>query len=155
MPSDVTRYPLSQAARAQAVGSLAVLTGIGVLAGLGLGIAGLETLRWIAAGLTLLLALGLAVAVVRLVRPPVVLELADEGYRVRSLRGVGVRQAAWRDVRGVDSRSQGGQRVVIVRLNDGERTTCLPVRLVGAAPRTWLADLDVRLDAAHGQRRLR
>lgn len=155
MPTDVTRYPLSQSARAQAVGLLAVLTGMGVLATLALAAAGEDTLRWVAVGLTALLALGLLAAAVRLVRPPTVLELTDEGYRVRSLRGVGVRQASWRDVHDVVSRSQASQQVVVLRLREGDATTSLPVRLVGASPQTWLRDLDARLDAAYGQRRLR
>lgn len=158
MPTDVTRYSLSQSARAQAVGTLAVLTGGGVLAAVGLELAGesasVHTASWIAVGLSVLLAVALLVAVVRLVRPPTVLELADEGYRVRSLRGIGVRQAAWRDVRDVVTGTQGDQQIVLIRLRDGDRTTSLPVRLVGAPPAQWLADLDRRLDAAHGQRRL-
>ncbi len=154
MPTETTRYPLSQSARAQAVGLLAVLAGVGVLLALGLTLAGLDTVRWVVVGCTALLGLALTVAVVRFVRAPTALELSEHGYRVKGLRGVGVRQAAWADVHHVATRSSRDQQVVVLTLADGIRTTTLPVPLIGAAPREWLADLDTRLNASRGHRRL-
>jgi len=149
----VTRFALSRAARAQAVGICALVTGACVLAALGLGLAGLGTARWVAVALTALAAAALAWAVVRLVRAPTALELTDAGYRVPTLRGVGVRQATWREVHDVSTSVRGDQKVVVIRLHDSTTTT-LPVRLLDAPAGVWVGELDARLDAAHGQRRL-
>jgi hypothetical protein len=150
----VTRFALSRAARAQAVGITALVTGACVLVAIGLGSAGFGTVRWVAVALSALAALTLAVAVVRLVRAPTALELTDAGYRVPTLRGVGVRQAAWRQVHDVSTQVRGDHQMVVIRLHDSTTTT-VPVRLVDAPARVWLSELDARLDAAHGQRRLR
>lgn len=154
MSTGVTRFALSRAARAQAVGLCALLTGLCVLAALGLGLAGLDTARWVAVALTALAAVALAVAVVRLVRAPAALELTDAGYRVPTLRGVGVRQAAWGDVHDVSTSVRGDQQVVTIRLHDSTTTT-LPVRLLEGPAQVWVGALDARLNTARGQRRLR
>jgi hypothetical protein len=149
----VTSFALSRAARAQAVGICALLTGACVLAALGLGLAGLDTARWVAVALAALAALVLAVAVVRLMRAPVALELSNAGYRVPTLRGVGVREAAWREVHDVSTQVRGGQQVAVIRLHDSS-TTALPVRLVEEPAQVWMSDLDARLNTARGRRRL-
>jgi hypothetical protein len=131
-----------------------LLTGVCVLAALALGWADLDNLRWVALAASALAAIALVLAVVRLLRAPTALELTDVGYRVPTLRGVGVREAAWRDVHDVSSQVRGGQQVVVIRLHDSSTTT-LPVRLVEVPAREWVVELDARLDAAHGQRRLR
>jgi len=150
----VTRFALSRASRAQAVGVCALVTGACVLVAIGLGSAGLEAARWVAVAVSALAALTLSVAVVRLVRAPTALELTDAGYRVPTLRGVGRREAAWREVHDVSTSVRGDQQVVVIRLNDSTTTT-LPVRLVDAPARVWVDELETRLDVAHGQRRLR
>ena len=124
------------------------------MAALAVGWAELDSVRWIAIAATALAAIALVLAVVRLLRAPTALELSRAGYRVPTLRGVGVRAAAWKDVHDVSSQVRGGQQVVVIRLHDSS-TTSLPVRLVDAPTREWVAELDARLDAAHGQRRLR
>ncbi len=154
MPTGVTRFTLSRASRAQAVGICALVTGVCVLAALGLGMAGLDAARWVAVALTALAALALALAVVRLVRAPAALELTDTGYRVPTLRGVGVRQASWREVHDVSTSVRGGQQVVVIRLHDSTTTT-LPVRLFEEPALLWVGALNTRLNAARGQRRLR
>ena len=154
MSAGVTSFALSRAARAQAVGICALLTGACVLVALGFGLAGLDTWRWVAVAISALAALLLVGAVVRLLRAPVALELSDAGYRVPSLRGVGVREAAWRDVHDVSTQVRGGQQVAVIRLHDSSTTT-LPVRLVEEPAQVWMSDLDARLNAARGQRRLR
>ena len=150
----VTRFALSRAARAQAVGICALVTGACVLVAIGLDAAGLGTLRWVAVTVSALAALTLAVAVVRLVRAPTALELSDAGYRVPTLRGVGVRDAAWREVHDVSTSVRRDEQVVVIRLHDSTTTT-LPARLVDAPAQVWVGELQARLDAAHGQRRLR
>ena len=60
-----------------------------------------------------------------------VVELDDEGYRVRMIRGAGVRAAAWRDVEDAVAASPHGVDCVVLRLRDG-RTTSIPVAAVDA-----------------------
>ena len=54
-----------------------------------------------------------------------VVRLDETGYRVRYVRGAGVRQAPWKDVEDVTAPTVEGQRCVVLRLRDG-RTTTMP-----------------------------
>jgi hypothetical protein len=77
----------------------------------------------------------------------------DTGYRVRLLRGAGVRQARWREVEDAVTATVSGHRCVVLRLRDG-RTTTIPVAVLDVDPVTFMADLRARLDKGHGYRRL-
>lgn len=65
-----------------------------------------------------------------------VLELDDDGYRVRLVRGAGVRAAAWSDVEDAVPATPRGVDCVVLRLRDG-RSTSIPVAAV-ATPREEL-----------------
>jgi hypothetical protein len=78
----------------------------------------------------------------------------DAGYRVRWLRGAGVKQARWREVEDAVTARISGHDCVVLRLRDG-RTTTVPVKLLDASPRVFVEDLSARLDKGHGYRRLR
>jgi hypothetical protein len=78
----------------------------------------------------------------------------DSGYRVRWLRGAGVKQARWRDVEDAVTATVSGHDCVVVRLRDG-RTTTIPVTVLDAPPTAFIEDLSGRLDQGHGYRRLR
>ena len=82
-----------------------------------------------------------------------VVRLDEGGYRVRSVRGAGVREARWKDVEDVTAPTVRGQRCVVLRLRDG-RTTTIPVDVLAGSPDAFVRDLQEHLDAGHGYRRL-
>jgi len=70
----------------------------------------------------------LALALV-LSRFAILVRLDEVGYRVRFLRGAGVKQARWSDLEDVVTGFAKNQAVVVIRLRDG-RTTTIPVNLL-------------------------
>ena len=80
--------------------------------------------------------------------------LDEAGYRVRLLRGAGVRAARWRDVEDVVTATVQGHDCVVLRLRDG-RTTTVPVAVLDAPREVFVQDLRTHLDAGHGYRRIR
>lgn len=135
--------------------------------GMGLVAVGVFVLVW--AGLALALSLpgavlstGLLVAVVPLLlvlggvvalRRGDVVRLDETGYRVRFVRGAGVRQAPWKDVEDVTAPTLEGQRCVQLRLRDG-RTTTVPVDVLAGSSDAFVKDLQRHLNRGHGYRRL-
>jgi type II secretory pathway component PulM len=81
-------------------------------------------------------------------------QLDQDGYRVRWLRGAGTKKARWREVEDVVTASVSGHDCVVLRLRDG-RTTTIPVAVLDASPTAFISDLSGRLDKGHGYRRLR
>src|SRR3712207_7406326 len=63
------------------------------------------------------------VAGLSLTRLTPLVHLDDAGYRVRLLRGAGVRAARWRDVEDVVTATVHGHDCVVLRLRDGRTTT--------------------------------
>jgi hypothetical protein len=135
--------------------------------GLGLVAVGVLVLVWAALAVALslsgaLLATGLLVAVVLwllvlvgvvALRRGDVVRLDETGYRVRFVRGAGVRQAPWKDVEDVTAPTVEGQRCVLLRLRDG-RTTTLPVDVLAGSSDAFVKDLQQHLNRGHGYRRL-
>jgi hypothetical protein len=80
--------------------------------------------------------------------------LDPAGYRVRLLRGAGVRASRWRDVEDVVTATVQGHDCVLLRLRDG-RTTTVPVAVLDAPRQVFVQDLRTHLDAGHGYRRIR
>jgi hypothetical protein len=153
-----SRYPVARATTVMALGGMAVIAGVLVVAlavvravrGDG---AAWSVLWWVVVVLAVAAGVGLLRALWRLARPPVGLRLDDAGYTVDPSAGAGVRSAAWSDVARVAVVEGPGERGAVVHLGDG-RTTRVVARMLAGDPRTWLEDLDARLDRAHGQRRL-
>jgi hypothetical protein len=83
-----------------------------------------------------------------------VVRLDEVGYRVRHVRGAGVRDARWKDVEDVTATNVEGQRCVSLRLRDG-RTTTIPVDLLKADVGAFVQDLQRHLNQGHGYRPLR
>ena len=81
------------------------------------------------------------------------LSLDETGYRVRRLRGAGVRAARWREVEDAVRASIAGHDCVVLRLKDG-RTTTIPVDVLETTPDALLEELTGRLDRGRGHRRL-
>ena len=96
--------------------------------------------------------LGLLAGLWLLRRRDVVL-LDETGYRVRWVRGAGVRAARWKDVEDVTTATVTGQRCVVLRLRDG-RTTTVPVDLVSGSVDAFVQDLRAHLNRGHGYRPL-
>ena len=90
----------------------------------------------------------LLVAVWFAVRPPVVMRLDADGYRSRIRFSTGRFAGRWADVE--DAQVSGGH---LVLANRGARQI-FPLRLVGDRRVQLLREVNARLDAAHGYRRL-
>ena len=103
---------------------------------------------------------GLVVAVLAVValgvlarRRVVVVRFDERGYRVRHVRGSGVRQGEWKQVEDVAAVTVAGERCVVLRLRDG-RTTTVPVGVLATRTEDFVEDLRAHLDRGHGYRRL-
>ena len=82
-----------------------------------------------------------------------VVRLDDTGYRVRFVRGVGRPQARWTEVEDLTTAIAGGTECVVLRLRDGQSST-VPVNLIEGDRAAFVEELQRRLDAGHGYRRL-
>ena len=104
-----------------------------------------------------LLALGLvslgvlAASAVLFARPPAVLELTQEGYRVSGVRGGGTAAARWTNVRAVSTGESVAGPVLV--LEGRAAPSVVPLELLG--PQAADAEVRIRalLDAAHGRSR--
>ena len=147
VPSDYRLHP-ALAARLLGVGLLlnAVLVVVGTVV--------IAVLHLSTAFITVLVALVLAVVLggIALGRT-VVVHLDDDGYRVRFVRGAGVRQARWVQVEEAVAADVVGSPCVVLRLQDG-RTTTIPVDAI-AGDRTMLVrDIQEHLQRGHGIRQI-
>lgn len=101
-----------------------------------------------------ILAVGAVVVVGLLViGNPAVVRLDEDGYRIRLIRGAGVKRARWAEVRDVVATTVADERCIVLRLMDG-RTTVLPVRALAGSPDGFVRDLQKHLDTGHGYRRI-
>ncbi len=159
MTDAVTRYRGVRAAAVLAFGGVALLAGGCVLA-LVLtdrwrdDSTAVAVVFWALVVIGVVLAVGLVRAAIQMVRQPTVLRLDPTGYRVNRRSGAtGVRRADWRSVERVRTERRAGRDWVIIQLTTGA-TTEIPAGVVATPRNEWLADLDARLNKAHGQRRL-
>jgi hypothetical protein len=83
-----------------------------------------------------------------------VVRVDETGYRVRFVRGAGVRSGRWSDVEDVQTQTLAGARCVVLRLRDGRRTT-VPVDLIEGDRDEFVRELQRRLDRADGRNRRR
>lgn len=82
-----------------------------------------------------------------------VVRLDDEGYRVRLVRGAGVRQARWKDVAEAVASHPRGIPCLVLRLADG-RSTTIPVQALAADRDEFAKDVREHLRRAEGLRPL-
>jgi hypothetical protein len=82
-----------------------------------------------------------------------VVRLDSEGYRVRMIRGAGVRQASWKDVADAATAAPRGIACVVLRLVD-DRTTTIPVEVLVADREAFVRDLQEHLQRGQGLRSL-
>lgn len=137
------------------------------LAGLGLALVGLLALLvvllvTVASLPGTVLTVGLLVALVgwvgvlvgvAVLRGREVVRFDDVGYRVRSIRGAGVREARWKDVEDATAPTVREERCVLLRLRDG-RTTTIPVDVLSGSADAFVRDLQEHLDSGRGYRPL-
>jgi hypothetical protein len=89
-----------------------------------------------------------------LTRRTYVVRTDADGYRVRLVRGAGVKAARWLDVEDVVATHVAGARCVQLRLRDGGTTT-IPVDVLAMDGDDFVRQLQNRLDHGHGYRRTR
>jgi hypothetical protein len=87
-------------------------------------------------------------------RRPVVVAFDETGYRIRFVRGAGVRRAEWRQVEDVTTTTAAGERCVVLRLRDG-RTSTVPVGVLAGRTEDFVEDLRSHLNRGHGYRTVR
>ncbi len=95
----------------------------------------------------------LAAALVMLWRPPLVIEVTADGYRLHHLRGGGVASARWRDVGSAKTQSTPNGPVLVIQLSDGRRSL-VPLTLLGARAAEVEREIHDRLTVGHGYRPL-
>lgn len=150
MPSD---YRLAAPLTVRILGVALVAAGLllGAVASVGAALGWSGAVTVVAALLLWALVAALALLLLRLA--PVV-RLDDLGYRVRWVRGAGVREARWKDVEDVAAATVEGARCVVLRHRDGRATT-IPVDLLSGSVEAFVQDLRGHLNRGHGYRPLR
>ncbi len=145
-------YHLSRSIAVRIFGVLLAALGIlVVLLTLGVGVLDLPA-AVLGAGMVLVVLLLLGGGML-LTRGATVVRLDEAGYRVRLVRGAGVKQARWTDVEDVVATTVAGERCIVLRLRDG-RTTTLPVRMLSSSSDAFVKDLQGHLNRGHGYRRI-
>ena len=82
-----------------------------------------------------------------------VLHVDAEGYRVRLIRGAGVKAAAWSEVEDAATATPHGIPVVVLQLTGG-RTTSIPVQALALDREEFVRELQRRLRDGQGLRPL-
>jgi hypothetical protein len=131
-----------------------VLVALGLLTVLAVTLAVLLDVPALITGVVLVVVLAVVATGFILTRLTPLVHLDEAGYRVRLLRGAGVRAARWRDVEDVVTATVHGHDCVVLRLRDG-RTTTVPVAVLDAPREVFVQDLRTHLDAGHGYRPIR
>ena len=148
---DETAYHLAPAVAARVVGGLLVLLALVLAVGtLVIAVAGLPL------GVLVALVVGGVVAVVGVhlaTRRVPVVRFDRTGYRVRWVRGTGVREAAWTDVTEAVTANAERVPVVVLRL-DEERSTTIPVTVLDVDRDQFVRDLQAHLQRGSGLRPL-
>jgi hypothetical protein len=105
------------------------------------------TLR-VSPDLIVVMALGIIVLVfvsgAMVSRGAYVVRLSADGYRVRFVRGAGVKQARWADVADAVTTEVAGSPCVVLRLKDG-RTTTIPVEVMAGDREEFVRELRAHL----------
>lgn len=125
---------------------------------LGLSLVALGALVFVVAMATVLLSLPVVVLSVVVVlcvvgvfaagwalnRRAYIVRTTDDGYRVRFVRGAGVKQARWIDVEEAVTDTIAGSPCIVLRLRDG-RTTTIPVEVLAIDREEFVRELQERL----------
>lgn len=144
-------YRLSPALGARLVGLLTV--GVAVLVFVATGVVALLDLHTLVLLPVAVVGVVLVLGVGAWLRSTPVVHLDDEGYRVRLVRGSGVRAARWKDVAEAVAASPRGIPCLVLRLTDG-RSTTIPVQAVAADREELARDVREHLRRGEGLRPL-
>jgi hypothetical protein len=145
-------YGLAPALRARLMGTFLAVIGLVLLAATVL-VATADLPADLLTGLVVLVVAGIFTLGFALGRRWYVVRLDPVGYQIRFVRGVGQSQARWTDVEDLTTAVVGGTECVVLRLRDG-RTSTVPVNLIEGDREEFVDELQRRLDAGHGYRRL-
>jgi hypothetical protein len=145
-------YGLAPALRARLMGAFLAVIGLVLLAGTVL-VAVAHLPADLLTGLVGFVVVGIFTLGFVLGRRWYVVRLDDIGYQIRFVRGVGQSRARWTDVEGLTTAVVSGTECVVLRLRDG-RTSTVPVNLIEGDREEFVEELQRRLDAGHGYRRL-
>ena len=147
-PRGESVYRLSTTHVIRLIAPLELLIGVawvvGALAGLSRG--------WLLALVLVTVAVGIVGACL-FVRPPAVLTLTDDGFRIGLARTPGRTSAGWAEVESVGTVDASGVAVLVFVLADGGQSA-VPLSLLGAQSIPAQSDVHERLNRAHGYRRL-
>jgi hypothetical protein len=91
-----------------------------------------------------LAALGVLAAGVFLGRLAYVVRTTVDGYKVRFVRGAGVKQGRWADVEEVVTNHVAGSPCLVLRLRNGSTTT-IPVEVLAVDREQFVRDIGVHL----------
>jgi hypothetical protein len=144
-------YRLSPALGARLVGLLTV--GVALLVFVATGVVALLDLHTLVLLPVAVVGVALVLGVGAWLRSTPVVHLDDEGYRVRLVRGAGVRNARWKDVAEAVASSPRGIPCLVLRLTDG-RSTTIPVQAVAADRDEFARDVREHLRRGEGLRPL-
>jgi hypothetical protein len=151
-PSEPTSYRLAPAFVAQLLGLAFV--GLALLLFAGTAVVALSGLP---ADLLVAVVLGCVVAAAALAwwlqRRAWVLRCTDDGYRVRLVRGAGVREERWSQVEDVVTTYRRNVACLELRLRDG-RTTTIPVGVLAVDKDEFVREVQGWLQRGHGLRPL-
>ena len=145
-------YGLAPALRARLLGVSIAVNGLFVLVGAAV-VALTDLPSAVLTGLVALVAIETVVLGLLLARRWYVVRLDDTGYQVRFVRGVGRAQARWTEVEDLTTAIVSGTECVVLRLRDGGTST-IPVNVIEGDREEFVDELQRRLDAGHGYRRL-
>lgn len=145
-------YGLAPVLRARLMGSFLALIGV-VLLVMTVVVAALDLPPDILSVLVGLVIVGVFVLGFVLSKRLYVVRVDDTGYQVRFVRGAGRKRARWVDVEDLTTAVVAGSPCVVLRLREG-RTTTIPVDLIEGDREQFVEELQRRLDAGHGYKRL-
>ena len=97
-------------------------------------------------------ALLVLVSVVLLLRPPVVVRLDADGYRLGRVPQGGVRKAQWREVTSASTTDSTHGRTLVISIEGAH--SAIPLLLVAGQAAQLQHEVNERLNHAHGYRRL-
>lgn len=152
MSTDEHSYGLAPILRARLMGTF--LAGIGaLLVVMTVLVAVLQLSPDVLGFLVVLVIVGIFALGFALSRRWYVVRLDEVGYQVRFVRGAGQARGRWQDVEDLTTAIVGGTECVVLRLRSGESTT-IPVNLIEGDREEFVDELQRRLDAGHGYKRI-
>ncbi len=150
--SEPRDYGLAPQLRARLMGTFLAAVGVTLLV-MTVVVVAFDLPGDVLSGVVILVVIGIFALAFFLGRRWYVVRVDDVGYQVRFVRGAGASQARWTEVEDLATAVVAGSECVQLRLRDG-RSTTIPVALIEGDKEEFVDELQRRLDAGHGYRRL-